>query len=75
MAAQLHLVQSSTQGELILTTIGQQLADRDIVTVALLHGDPGPSLPAGVRALRVPDDLSYEGLLELIFAADHVLTW
>ncbi|HEY7366517.1 MAG TPA: hypothetical protein VIE37_20655 [Methylomirabilota bacterium] len=75
MAAQLHLVKSSAQDELILATIGQQLADGNAVTVALLHGAPGPSLPAGVRALRVPDDLSYDGLLELIFAADHVLTW
>jgi len=75
MAAVLHLVKNSAQDELVLTTIGQQLADRDAVTVALLHGAPAPALPAGARVLRGPDDLSYDSLLELIFAADHVLTW
>ncbi len=75
MAAVLHLVKSGAQDELVRTTVGQQLADRDAVTVALLHGEPGPALPAGVRILRVPGDLAYEGLLELIFASDHVLTW
>ncbi|MGH7313076.1 MAG: hypothetical protein ACREJV_07890 [Candidatus Rokuibacteriota bacterium] len=74
MAAALHLVKSA-HAELVLTTVGQQLAGRDAVTVALLHGAPAPAVPAGVRVLRVPDDLSYDGLLELIFASDHVLTW
>jgi hypothetical protein len=75
MTAVLHLVKSSAPDELVLTTIGQQLADRDTVTVALLHGVLTPALPAGARVLRVPDDLSYDSLLELIFASDHVLTW
>jgi len=74
MAAVLHLVKSA-ETELVLTTIDQQLAAGDAVTVALLHGAPAPAVPAGTRVLRVPDDLSYDGLLELIFAADHVVTW
>jgi hypothetical protein len=75
MATVLHLVKSRAHDELVRTTIGQQLADRDGVTVALLHEGPEPPLPAGVRVLRVPDDLTHDALLELIFASDHVLTW
>jgi len=41
----------------------------------LLGGAAAPALPAGVRVQRVPEDASYERLLELIFAADHVVTW
>ncbi|MGH7309252.1 MAG: hypothetical protein ACREK6_11210 [Candidatus Rokuibacteriota bacterium] len=75
MAAVLHLVKSRARDELVRVTVGQQLAHRDAVTVALLHGVAGPALPAGVRILRVPGDLAYDGLLELIFASDHVVTW
>lgn len=75
MTAVLHLVKSSAQDELVLTTIGQQLADRDTVTVALLHGVPTPALPVGARVLRVPDEVSYAALLDLIFASGHVVTW
>jgi len=32
-------------------------------------------LPAGVRVQRVPDELSWDALLEQIFAADQVVTW
>lgn len=74
MATVLHLVKSA-QAELVLTTIGQQLAAHDTVTVALLHGAPAPAVPAGPRVLRVPDDVSYDALLDLIFASDHVVTW
>ncbi len=75
MAAVLHLVKSRAQDELVRTTVDHQLARRDAVTVALLHSVAGPALPAGVRVLRVPGDLAYDGLLELIFASDHVTTW
>ena len=34
-----------------------------------------PPLPGGVEVHRVPEDASYERLLELIFAADSVVTW
>jgi len=47
----------------------------DELAVALLHGAPLPKLPAGVRALRVPQDASYERLLEMIFESDQVVTW
>jgi len=32
-------------------------------------------LPAGVKVQRVPDDLTYEGLLQRIFESDQVITW
>ena len=74
MAAMLHLVKGD-HTEMLLTTIGQQLAAHEAVTVALLHGALPPALPPAVRVLRVPDDLSYAGLLDLIFASDRVVTW
>jgi hypothetical protein len=74
MAAVLHLVKSAP-GELALTTIGQQLAAGDAVTVALLHGAPPPPVPPAAHVVRVPHDVSYDALLELIFASDQVVTW
>src|SRR6267142_2813888 len=34
-----------------------------------------PALPAGVAVHRVPDEWSYERLLEAVFEADQVVTW
>lgn len=61
--------------DLALAVIGPQTAAGDEVTVALLGATPAPALPAGVTAHRVPEDTSYERLLELIFEADSVVTW
>ncbi|HEV8142175.1 MAG TPA: hypothetical protein VGQ77_04910 [Methylomirabilota bacterium] len=55
--------------------ISPQVAAGDEVTVVLLAGTAPPALPAGVKIQRVPEETSYERLLELIFAADHVVTW
>jgi hypothetical protein len=74
MAVVLHLLKSA-QAELALTTIDQQLAAGDAVTVALLHGASPPPVPAAARVVRVPNDVSYDALLELIFASDQVVTW
>jgi hypothetical protein len=74
MARTLHVLKGGDAG-LALTTIARQVAAGDTVTVALLPGASPPSLPPGVQAHRVPDDWSYERLLEAIFAADHVTTW
>ena len=44
--------------------------------MVLLDGAAAPSLPAGVAVRRLaPGDLDYAGLLDLIFAHDHVVTW
>ncbi|MBI4245638.1 MAG: hypothetical protein HY614_00480 [Candidatus Rokubacteria bacterium] len=74
MARVLHLLKSR-EAELPLATIAREVEAGDDVTVALLHGTPAPTLPEKVRVHRVPDDLSYEGLLEKIFESDQVITW
>jgi hypothetical protein len=74
MGRVLHVLKGA-EPALALATIGGQAADGDDVSVALLHGAPVPPLPPGVRVLHVPDDTSYERLLELIFEADQVVTW
>jgi hypothetical protein len=73
MARVLHLFKGDHGGE-VAAVLAAQRAAGDDVTVALLDG-AAPSAPAGVAVRRVPDDLSYEQLLALIFAADHVVTW
>jgi hypothetical protein len=74
MARVLHLLKGD-DCRLALTVIGQQRAAGDEVAVALLPGSSAPRLPAGVIRQRVPDELSWEALLERIFEADQVITW
>ena len=74
MSRVLHLFKGTHPDE-ALAVIAPQVADGDEVTVALLGGATAPALPAGVTVQRVPEDASYERLLELIFAADHVVSW
>jgi len=45
------------------------------VTVVLLEGGAAPPMPAGARVLRLGDGLDYAGLLDLVFASDHVIAW
>ena len=44
------------------------------VTVVLLDGTRAP-VSAGAAVKRLGPDLDYNGLLELIFESDHVVTW
>jgi hypothetical protein len=74
MARVLHLLKGPESG-LALTVIARQADAGDTVTVALLPGMGALALPAGVTGYRVPDELSYAALLDLVFEADHVLTW
>jgi hypothetical protein len=74
MAAVLHLVKAADAG-LARAAIERQVQAGHRVSVALLHGAPAPDLPTGVRLLRVPEEVPYEGLLDLIFEADQVVTW
>lgn len=74
MARVLHLLKGAYT-DLARTTMAHALAAGDEITVVLLPGSPAITLPTGVRAKRVPEELSYEGLLELVFASDQVLTW
>ena len=74
MARVLHLLGGPEPG-LALTVIARQAAAGDTVTVALLPGAGAPALPGGLTVRRVPDELSYPALLDLVFEADHVVTW
>jgi hypothetical protein len=75
MASALHLLKGTAGGALATAVIARQLAAGDRVTVALLEGAARPELPPGVAVHRVPEELSYPRLLELVFASDHVVTW
>jgi len=76
MAAFLHLLKGDSAalaGSVIESNLREAGAR---VTVVLLDGATAPSLPAGVTMRRLaPGDLDYAGLLDLIFAHDHVITW
>ncbi len=74
MATVLHLLKGAHL-DLAGAVIGAQLAAGDRVTAVLLPGASPPALPAAVALRHVPEDLSYPELLDLIFTADHVLTW
>jgi hypothetical protein len=73
MTRVLHLLRGDA--ELMLNVIAGERAAGDEVTVVRLPGAPPIASPAGVRVQSVPDDLTYEALLEQIFAADQVITW
>jgi len=76
MAAFLHLIKADSgalAGPVIEANLGEPGAR---VTVVLLDGAPAPALPGGATVRRLaPGDLDYAGLLDLIFAHDHVVTW
>ena len=76
MATFLHVVKRDSAA-LAGSVIESNLREADArVTVVLLDTASAPSLPAGVAVRRLaPDDLDYAGLLDLIFAHDHVITW
>jgi hypothetical protein len=70
----LHLV-GGDLSPLAVETMRQQLAAGDDLTVVRLEGAPTPLVPDGVALRRVPDDLGYARLLELVFASDQVISW
>jgi hypothetical protein len=74
MSRVLHLLKGNDPA-LALAVVAQQQAAGDEITVVLLPGTPAPVLPAGVALHHVPAELSWETLLEHIFAADDVITW
>src|SRR5438105_679780 len=74
MAAVLHLLKTS-DASLARAAIAQSLGAGDRVTVVLLPGAARPELPADAAVHRVPDELGWDRLLELIFESDQVVTW
>jgi hypothetical protein len=75
MPAALHLLKGSAGAALAAAAIALQVEAGDPVRVVLLHGASPPPLPPDVPVARVPEDLSYAGLLEAIYAAEHVVAW
>jgi hypothetical protein len=73
MARVLHLLKGDDP--LALALVAEQRAAGDEVSVALLPGAPDVALPAGVTRYRVPDEVTWEQLLERVFEADQVITW
>jgi len=73
MARVLHLLKGP-DAALALEVVAQQQAAGDAIALVLLPGG-AVTAPAGVSARRVPDELSWEQLLEAIFEADQVITW
>ncbi|HEU4369980.1 MAG TPA: hypothetical protein VFV05_17285 [Methylomirabilota bacterium] len=73
MARVLHLLKAGDP--LALSLAGEQQAAGDDVTLVMLPGAPDFTPPPGVTRCRVPDELSWEALLERIFESDQVITW
>ena len=74
MARQLHVFKGD-RAPIAAAVIAPQIAAGDEVTVAVLGNATPPPLPAEVTVHRIPGELSYDALVELIFAADSVITW
>jgi len=76
----LHLLNASASGT-APSVIKRQCREPDTrVTVVLLHGASLSPLPEGLTVLRLAEegsegDLTYSQLLDLIFAADSVVSW
>jgi hypothetical protein len=74
MPAVLHVLRGNVS-PLASTTIERQAEAGDRVTIVLLEGAPAPRPVERVVIHRVPDDLSYSQLLDLVFEADQVIAW
>jgi hypothetical protein len=76
MADFLHLIKGDSASLAASVIEANRREPNARVTVVLLDGAAAASLPAGVTVRRLADgDLDYAGLLDLIFAHDHVVTW
>ena len=73
MATVLHLI-GANDTRRALPVIAGQVAAGDEVTIALV-GPSDTALPPDVTVHRVPDSLSWEQLLELIFSTDQTFSW
>jgi hypothetical protein len=73
MATVLHLV-GHNDPRRALPVITRQLAAGDAVTVAVV-GPAAPALPPGSTVHRVPSELSWDQLLDLILVADQTFSW
>lgn len=60
---------------LAVAAMAREVAQGERVTLAVLHGAPAPAVGPAVIVTRVPEELSWDALLELIFQADRVVAW
>jgi hypothetical protein len=74
MATVLHLLKGDAS-PLTRATIEHQRTAGDRVTVVLLEGATAPPCPSGVALHRVPEDVGYDHLIDLVFEADQVIAW
>ena len=70
----LHLLKGDDV-ELLSSVLAQQHDAGAEITLIRLPGAATFTQPGKVTVLRVPEDLSYDALLERIFASDQVVTW
>ncbi|HXJ82582.1 MAG TPA: hypothetical protein VMS64_28335 [Candidatus Methylomirabilis sp.] len=76
MATFLHLLKTDSASPAASVIACNAREPDAAVTVVVLDGAAPPALPPSVRVRRLAaDDLDYSGLLDLIFANDHVITW
>jgi hypothetical protein len=75
MTAVLHLLTHGDSTRALPVIERQREAADTSIAVVLLPGAIAPPLPDGLMPRRVPDELSYEELLDLIFASDQVIAW
>jgi hypothetical protein len=73
MAAFLHLVGHNDPSRAVAVIAGQ-LAAGDAVTVAVV-GPAALSWPPGSAVRRVPGDLTWAELLDLVLTADQTFSW
>ena len=74
MATMLHLLKTEAT-LLAAATIRRQVTAGDRVALAVLEGARSPDPIEGLTVYRVPEELGYHELLDLIFAADQVIAW
>ncbi|HTK91041.1 MAG TPA: hypothetical protein VL948_12370 [Verrucomicrobiae bacterium] len=73
MARYLHLVGPDAGALAGLVIAGAEPGAE--ITVVLLDDVAARPMPAGARVLRLGAGLDYAGLLDLVFASDHVIAW
>ncbi len=74
MSRVVHLLKDGTP-PLLVSTLARQIAAGDRVTLVLLDDAECAVPTSAVDVRRVPDELDYGGLLELVFEADQVVAW